>query len=42
MALGLYTRTILQLLLEKKLVSAEEFGAKQEQLDLLDGTKDGR
>jgi hypothetical protein len=42
LALGLYTRTLLQLLLDKGLVTAEEFTSRQQQLDLLDGKLDGR
>jgi hypothetical protein len=42
MALGLYTRTLLQLLLDKGLVTAEEFTGRHDQLDLLDGKQDGR
>ena len=42
MALGLYTRTILQLLMEKGLIDADEFAERQKALDLLDGKLDGR
>lgn len=42
LSLGLYARTLLQLLLDKKLVTAEEFTERQKQLDLLDGKLDGR
>jgi len=41
LALGLYARTILQLLCDKGLITSEEFQQKMRDLDLLDGTLDG-
>ncbi len=40
--LGLYTRTILQLLIEKGVLTEEEFSTQMRALDLLDGKEDGR
>lgn len=42
LALGLYARTILQLLHDKGLVSSDDFDARMRELDLLDGKLDGR
>jgi hypothetical protein len=42
LTLALYTRTILQLLVDKGLVGQEEFAERMRQLDLLDGAEDGR
>ena len=42
LGLGLYTRTILQLLVAKGIVGTEEFGDKMQELDALDGKLDGK
>jgi hypothetical protein len=42
MALGLYARTMLTLLHDKGVISREEFSSRLHQLDMLDGTRDGR
>jgi len=42
LALGLYTRTILQLLVDKSVITQDEFHARLRELDLLDGREDGR
>ncbi len=42
LGLGLYTRTILQLLVEADLVSLEAFQDKLKEIDMLDGKLDGR
>lgn len=42
LALGLYTRTVLQLLVDQGVVTNEQFQDKLRELDLLDGKLDGR
>jgi hypothetical protein len=42
LATALYCRTLLQLLADKNLVTAEEFQKRMNDLDLLDGVMDGR
>lgn len=42
LSLGLYTRTIVGLLLEKNVITLEEFQSKMQALDLEDGKLDGR
>jgi hypothetical protein len=39
---SLYCRTILQLLVDKGLLTAEEFAGRMDELDLVDGQRDGR
>ncbi len=41
-SLALYSRTILQILVDKGIVSSDEFASRMRELDLLDGTLDGR
>jgi hypothetical protein len=41
LGLGLYTRTILQLLVDKGLLGEDEFAARLRELDRLDGREDG-
>ena len=42
LSLGLYTRTILQLLVEKGVTNTPEFQAQFDALDALDGKADGK
>jgi hypothetical protein len=42
MGLALYARTVVKLLLDKGVITANEFQTRMRELDLLDGKLDGR
>lgn len=42
LGLALYARTIVQLLVEKGIIDAQEFTARMRDIDLLDGVGDGK